>query len=505
MPGCFRNVGGGLGDIRAARRRLGAYTATQQLMPYPDGWSRTIPDWQDLDLLRRGGGLGPLRQVAERWWQQGPLDALKRVLVHVATRPWLSPAENANLALLRAAGDLLDQESANRMVQQVVDLADQGQGGQSYAVRLTVARALPGMLVAAGPGAMRVAAAALVHWTVAEPVPSHLAGLAGALDPTAAEGDWVAELLDWAGVAAHDPSTAMVATEALLALADHHGTAEDVHRLLVRAFDQAPSTESAAGLLRAPRVDDDQRAHVASWLLDRLDEGSSGNERWGVTHLLVAVTAFDDERTIDRIRGVLSDSGTGFSAKADALVQLSVRPELARAVLSGEVVELLVAQEQTDVSLLGDGDDSWVWMAAAAAAGSAVVPSERVSAWLTARIASRPERQWQAARVLGSAARSLPSEQLLPLWSSLVHADSVVVAAEAARHAPAILDAAGERNGLERQVESGLRDFQGRDGALGPLAAGFALHAIGVWRSQDGERARTHASARVRQLPAAPG
>lgn len=488
--------------VRTARARLGSYAALQQWLPYPSGWSHVTADETDLDLIRRSGQHRLISQVASRWWNVAPLEALRSGVTSVAERPWPRPTEQASLALLAAAGDLLDESAADQVVDRLAHLLDTGRGERSFAPEFDGSRALEGLLAAAGTRGHQRIASALTGWSDRAHMLLPLSRLPASLAPTML-GDSTLDALHRlaeAGAQSADLDRQSLAVELLLVLQRRDDCREQAATALATAFRQRPALALALGLLLSPSPPPVPPNEVGEFL--RTYVGADRGEGWHDPYVLLAVVAESDPDFDDDVQRRLADPSVDLEAKSVILAQVALGTrEGAARIVSEPVAQLLRVQSGeepgTEQRLFGRVDRS-AWLRALARAGR--LDGGEALEWITQRLGGIRQDRWQAAHAWGALSGALQPEQASTLLAVLLADHDTEVAAEAAAQLPRSLPNTRDRT----TAEPAVRRLLDRPGGLGPVTAARVLTRLGLATDADRTTWRQHPSALVRRVATTP-
>jgi len=485
---------GAYARVRASRARLGSYAITQGWLPYPSGWSHTLADATDLDLLRRSGNDRLTGAVAARWWRDGPLDDLQRAVRIVAHREWLPPSEKAGLALLGAAGDLLEEEAADRTVDRLADLLDLGGKDRSFLPEFDAAKALARVLAAASVRGHERVASTLCDWADGgQLVLQPLLRLPAALDMRRVSAASARRLQEWAKAAAslNDRNRRGMAVELLLGLQrrlDQRATAVEA---LIDAFEAAPSLRVAMSLLLSGELPPTATLAVGESLREH-GKSAVPHDDWPDPHVLLAILAEEDRQYAPDVERFLADPHVGIEAKALTLAQVALGSTAAD-VISDRAAVLLRAQGEVEAADVSGSGERWAWLRALARAGR--LDADEALDWIARHAAGLRHDRWQAAHALGTLTQPLAGGQTSALYAVLVSDIDIEVAAETARQAPELASVAVDVD----VVEPGLRRLLRRPGAHGPLTAARTLARLGLVTAEDRETWHAHPSALVRR------
>lgn len=481
---------------RASRRLLGLYPVVAARLPFPPGWTHTSADVVDLDLIRRSGDDRTCSAVAGQWWDAGPLDDLIAQVRRVAQRPWLPPTEQANLGLLSAAGDLLDEPAADALLPRLVEIVDDRDASRTFAPMYYVAPAITEVLQAAGPPGHAAVAEAFLRWGA---VPSNAQPLSAVTRAVRWDGLDVRtrsalRQLATSLLMADDAASRQLGVEVALA-----GGVTNVEDALIRAWRETRSLVVAAGLVRAAGADA-VGSDLVGPLLDKA-KAPNAAEGWVDARQLLALLA-DDPRAAAELRTWLLDPDVKLDAMGAVLTQLAVKGSLARKVIDSEVADAL---ERASAASRDEED----WLGSSARLVAAVVSTrarsgqlghDEATAWLVTMTAGSRYDRWAAAHALGPLSAVLQTTEA-GLFTVLMLADrDVEIAGEAARQVVEVLDAHGAAQALREPVLDRLRQLGRRPGCLGPMIAGGVLNHLGALAAPEAERLRLHPSARVRAV-----
>ncbi len=156
---------------RAARRSVALYALIGTAVAYPDGWTRTVADAADLDLLRRADAVQDIGRVARWWWIAGPVEDLRQAVDVITRRTWAPPAIESNLAVLAGAGDLVDPDRADVLVERIMTMVEEEAGAPRLDTLTRATRALETVLAVSTGSAQEKAMDAWTRWVVRSPHP----------------------------------------------------------------------------------------------------------------------------------------------------------------------------------------------------------------------------------------------------------------------------------------------------------------------------------------------
>ena len=487
-------------SIGQCRRLLGLYPIVASRLPYPPTWSRTEADVVDLDLLRRSGDWRLTGNVASTWWNNGPLDDLSAVLRFVATRPWAPSLEQSNLAVLAAAGDLLDTDDADLLVPRLTALVDD-RAPRTYSPAYFVAPALSEVLVAAGPAGQLVALQAIVRWGNDVAVSSAMRAVLQTLALSDVSASALAAMVDVArrAIASDDAQQRQFGVDALVAAGRASLGRPSAADLLWEAWRATGSLVVAAGLLRLVGPAD-IRERLLPALLAAARSGAAA-EGWVDPWHLLGILA-DDSDAAAELRAWFADEAVALARKQPVLQHLAADEQAADRVLDVDVASTLTRQLEDDAREDVLGTPSALRAAVVGAlARAGLLDAEAARTWLARSLGGTRHERRQAAGVLGALARVVHPDELLTAATVLLFDRDVEVAAAAAPSVAALLDADLPRNRGGRRVEvvAAVEALARRDGSLGPLRAGQVLAAAGVLEGTLRDALASHRSARVRR------